>query len=213
MNTRMVCVWMMFGAACGPRIEDASNDDAAASSSVNDPGASESTNVVSGSAADSESDSGSGSDPVSVPDPDPAWPECPFESGVAIVDPESPYPFCQQDGPSAYELYCDRQPNGHGYWNWHVHPGGQTSEFCGDVECNACACMVSCRDQGEELIPCPQPTSGTAQPACFKWNGPESTGQCLLDCGNGEACPDGMQCVHNLEAAMFVCAWMTTGDR
>lgn len=59
-------------------------------------------------------------------------------------------------------------------------------------------CSVMCMDDAE----CPLPDTGDAVPACA---GPMGN-ECVLDCGGGAACPDGMDCV---EIVMGIerCAW------
>ena len=59
-------------------------------------------------------------------------------------------------------------------------------------------CSVMCMDDAE----CPLPDSGDAIAACA---GPMMN-ECVLDCGGGAACPDGMDCV---EIVMGIerCAW------
>lgn len=59
-------------------------------------------------------------------------------------------------------------------------------------------CSVMCMDDAE----CPLPDSGDAVAACA---GPMGN-ECVLDCGGGATCPDGMDCV---EIVMGIerCAW------
>ena len=175
------------------------------------------TTAVEAPAEDSTSGTSTGVTPLDLPpadadssvgDPPPLWDECPFPDGVGVHDPEGPYPFCQPDARSGWEFWCAPQSNGHGYMNWHADPGGQ-STYCaaGAFECNACMCRIGC-DPGETSS-CPEPTSGTALPVCDSLSG----GTCILDCADGQSCPDGMQCVHNLELVTFVCAWTSQGER
>jgi hypothetical protein len=160
------------------------------------------------------SSSGGGGASSGAVEPGYPWPDCPFSDGIADVDPQSPYPFCQPDASSAYELFCARQDASHGYMNWHADGNGTTSSYCEEwVDCNACMCSIECRNHPDYFVACPEPPSGDAVATCWSWNQPTDTGACLLDCGNGETCPSGMECVDNLEAGMRVCAWLTHGDR
>ena len=61
-------------------------------------------------------------------------------------------------------------------------------------------CSVMCMDDAE----CPLPDGGDAVAACA---GPMMN-ECVLDCGGGATCPDGMECV---EIVMGIerCAWPT----
>lgn len=193
----------MLAAACGP-VVDAPSSNATASPIAE----------AAESSSDGESGESSPSDDPAPTTPSDASSECPFADGVAVVDPNAAYPFCQPDAPEAFTFYCARQPSSHGFWLWHADANGVTSRYCeGGDDCNACNCSVECRNDPDDLLACPDPPSGNALPTCFTWNGPDSDGQCFLDCGDGEACPDGMQCVDNLEAGMRVCSWITQDDR
>lgn len=219
---RVRITWFVLAASCGPVVDppasaDATSvgDDAADAPSVDPAESSTDDGSRPGEGGSAIGESSSDADePGSTAAPDDAWSDCPFADGVAVVDPQAAYPFCQPDVPTAYELYCAPYDLGHGYWNWHADTDGVTSSYCEEQsDCNACLCSVSCRNDPDDFVACSDPPSGNAMPTCFTWNGPDSDGQCLLDCGNGETCPDGMQCVDNLEAGMRVCAWMTQGDR
>lgn len=61
-------------------------------------------------------------------------------------------------------------------------------------------CSQMCVDDAE----CPQPASGDAPAVCAGPGGDE----CVLDCGGGETCPDGMECVQVGAGGMIArCAW------
>jgi len=128
-------------------------------------------------------------------------PECPLLADVAY-DPSDPYPFCQRTGSPDLLDFCPPGPSSHGALFWHADR--RSSEYCDGSSCNACLCALDCETDSD----CPAPTSGTAVAECSY-----PTGLCLLACDDGQLCPDGMYCAHNLEADRFMCAWITHGDR
>lgn len=64
-------------------------------------------------------------------------------------------------------------------------------------------CTLACGDESR----CPLPDSGTATPVCILPLG--GVAQCVLDCGTGETCPDGMSCysVVYLGLERWRCGW------
>jgi hypothetical protein len=66
---------------------------------------------------------------------------------------------------------------------------GTASTRCQDFG----VCQITCGTHS----PCPRPESGSAQVVCFRRPDlPEDfPGVCKLDCSDGVACPDGMECV------------------
>lgn len=92
---------------------------------------------------------------------------------------DDPYPQC---GPDSISL-C---------------PFGGASGFGMGDECwEACNCHIPCAQHSD----CPVPLSGEALPLCV-------AGNCRLSCANGEACPDGMECVKN-HGGETACYWVT----
>jgi hypothetical protein len=59
-------------------------------------------------------------------------------------------------------------------------------EECYEIDPDYTVCTLPCQDDAD----CPQAASGDAQPECA---GPGGD-QCVLDCSDGETCPDGMEC-------------------
>ena len=61
-------------------------------------------------------------------------------------------------------------------------------------------CTLPC----EQNADCPQPATGDAQAICAG----QSQDQCVLDCSDGAACPDGMECQEVGGGGMFErCLW------
>ena len=147
--------------------------------------------------------------PRPSPRPDTGALECPFDDPSLSYDPTDPYPFCQFELDSGWELYCPEIPERWGYMNWRSE--GLGSRLCdGTLEdCNACVCSSVCGSSSD----CPSPTSGTARAECMTWSPAETRGECLLGCEGGAVCPDGMQCVDNLEFGRRICAWVVSGNR
>ena len=70
---------------------------------------------------------------------------------------------------------------------------------CYDFAMGYSACTSPCENDGD----CPQPTTGDAPAVCA---GPMSD-QCIVDCANGETCPDGMECVAVAGGMFNRCLW------
>lgn len=103
----------------------------------------------------------------------------PAESSSSGAPPEDPaYPPCMPDA----DPVCP-EPYDHCYG---FFPDGYS------------ACSQMCMDDAE----CPQPQSGDAPAVCAGPGGDE----CVLDCGGGATCPDGMECV-DVAMGIMRCAW------
>lgn len=80
-------------------------------------------------------------------------------------------------------------------------PQGQT---CRDASASGAAyCSPPC-SQGAQM--CPAAPTGSAIPTC-QFMGPLGFA-CILDCGQGASCPDGMECISGPFAATPTCTWI-----
>lgn len=88
---------------------------------------------------------------------------------------------------------CDAECNGGGSSGGGM--GGQTYDPCmGDMDCDmgtTCNmflgyCSIDCMGDDNN---CPDPATGNITPTCSGMSD-----NCLLPCGNGDTCPDGMSC-------------------
>jgi hypothetical protein len=70
-------------------------------------------------------------------------------------------------------------------------------DLCYDFIQNFTVCTSPCGDATD----CATPATGDATVVCAGQGGD----QCLLDCGNGETCPDGMECQSIM--AFDRCVW------
>lgn len=102
-------------------------------------------------------------------------------------DIDDTYPWCSESN----EAYC--------------LDGGLAGYF-NDITCESgCLCQAPCMDDGD----CSQPPTGTAVPECVEEPyGLGSPTSCLLRCGGGETCPDGMTCTDALWGEP-VCTWIS----
>lgn len=87
---------------------------------------------------------------------------------------------------------CDAECNGGGSTGGGA--GGSYEPCMGDMDCDmglVCNmflgyCSINC--MGDDMA-CPAPPQGDSQPICSNMSD-----TCLLPCGDGETCPDGMNC-------------------
>ncbi|MCA9708535.1 MAG: hypothetical protein KDK70_21985 [Myxococcales bacterium] len=93
------------------------------------------------------------------------------------------YPWCSTDN----EYACPRGIFG----------------FGNGVECEqGCSCIFNCAVDAD----CPVPPTGTAVPQCFDQGPGTENDRCVLPCGSGELCPDGMACAPEWGD---VCMWLS----
>jgi hypothetical protein len=91
------------------------------------------------------------------------------------------------------------EPPAEGYGDCQNDPPGVAclpSEQCVDFG-NVAVCAEGCVAPGD----CPVPSTGNPTVFCADYDG-NGTSDCMLDCGGGQACPDGMICY-----AGFLCMW------
>ncbi len=75
-------------------------------------------------------------------------------------------------------------------------------EFCVQVYVGAACGLLDCAT----AMDCPTPSTGDATVSCETLNVEPFGTVCALTCENGEACPDGMECVNE-----FACLWRIPG--
>jgi hypothetical protein len=93
------------------------------------------------------------------------------------------YPWCSPDN----ENFCPRGIFG----------------FNGGAACTqGCSCIETCAVDAE----CPVPATGNAVPVCLDWGPGFENDRCILPCGGGEVCPDGMVCAPEWGD---VCMWVS----
>ena len=64
-------------------------------------------------------------------------------------------------------------------------------------------CTAECQDASD----CPEPTSGDPELVCRGGDKRGNPGVCMLNCSEGQTCPDGMQCAPF--GGGMVCAWVS----
>lgn len=62
----------------------------------------------------------------------------------------------------------------------------------------ACQCRYACEDHAD----CPRPFTGSVSPLCFHET-------CVLPCGDGYMCPDGMRCIDDETRGVRWCMWVS----
>jgi len=75
--------------------------------------------------------------------------------------------------------------------------------------CDAdCTCVLPCDADSD----CPAAETGTAVPTCGHLGEDNDERVCVLPCGDGEICPDGMSCQADMSPNGPICVWHTDGE-
>ena len=119
--------------------------------------------------------------------------------GSEPVDVVEGYGFCSMN---IYAQFCVGGSGADGTWK-----SGDDAVPDGMMSDEDCYCFRAC----DRTSDCPVPDTGTTAPACTEVEGGFST--CVLPCGDGQTCPDGMTCRETLGAASGpVCMWHDDPD-
>jgi hypothetical protein len=99
---------------------------------------------------------------------------------------DAAYPWCSTDNEHA----CDE-----GIFGFSGGPGCM----------QGCLCVDQCMTDAD----CPVPATGTAVPECWDQGPGFENDRCILPCGGGQACPDGMTCAPEWGD---ICMWVSPDE-